>query len=97
MPESLIQGADPGDPDSDAALEPTDGEEDVLEVAEEIRVAAENAVSVASVAILKTYAVALIAVGVAVIYFYSSAWWAGLILALYGVYLVLPGKKWVIY
>lgn len=46
----------------------------------------------------KLYALGLIVLGVAVLILaFKSVWWGGLLIAGYGVYLLLPGSKWVVW
>ncbi len=60
--------------------------------------AAGRVVDATGTAITKLYGLVLLVVGIVGIFVLPSAWWAGILLALYGLYLVWPGgAKWVIY
>jgi hypothetical protein len=47
--------------------------------------------------ITKLYGLGLLIVGVVAIFALPATWWGGLLIAAYGIYLLLPGSKWVIW
>ena len=45
----------------------------------------------------KLYGLGLLVAGVVAIFLIPAVWWGGLLFAAYGLYLLLPGNKWVIW
>lgn len=57
-----------------------------------------RAASAVGTGIVKLWGLIILAAGIAIIAILPEAWWAGVLVALYGLYLVWPGgNKWVIY
>ncbi|MFV0253530.1 MAG: hypothetical protein ACK5H2_09365 [Beutenbergiaceae bacterium] len=73
-----------------------------FEKADKAMQAAGKAARATSTVLATVYGLVLIAVGIGLAIVAGDAWWAGALIALYGVYLVIPsrfipGRKFVIY
>lgn len=59
--------------------------------------AAERAVDATTSFFAKAWGVVLVLLGIVGFIFLPSYWWAYLLMIGYGVYLILPGEKWVVW
>lgn len=85
--------------EEDEVSVPSEGREKVSgwEVADNLAGQAGRAAEAAAHGLVKVYGVGLVIVAVAAIVVLPSSWWLALLVAIYGVYLVLPGNKWVVW
>lgn len=56
-----------------------------------------NAAVGCTTVVTKLYGLALAAAGIFALFTLPSAWWAALLIIAYGIYLLLPGDKWVMW
>lgn len=76
----------------------TGGRMSGYEVADKIASGAEKTADVVGTVFIKLYAVILIAAGIFLLVIAGGdIWWAAGLVLLYGIYLIFPGDKWVIY
>lgn len=84
-------------PDDTATTEAGSRRPSGFEIADKAASGVETAFSVIGLILLKLWALLLIAGAVIVVVLVPSLWWAALLFGGYGLYLLLPGEKWVIW
>lgn len=67
------------------------------EVADKVFSGVERTIDVGATIVAKIYALVLIVGGVASFFIVPQVWWAAIVAIAYGVYLMLPGEKMVVY